>query len=467
VLEQKFADVGETQPEMLAQHLTDAGLAKRATPYWRRAGELAAGRSANLEAIAHLSTGLELVETLPNGQQELGEELALRIAIGGPLIATKGYPAAEVERTYSRASTLCDQLGRSTELFPVLRGLWNCYVVRGELHRADDLAKRLVVLAEEQAVPLRRSLARRARGTVLFLLGRFGDAASVLNEGIAIDDMVAAREDPAQLLLYAERAGVVCRLYSAWVLWYLGFPDRAVEMVEAGLALGQRLAQAHSLAIALSFAAILHNLRREFDAAHRRAGAAINLASEHQLPEWLAEATMCRGFALVGLGQQLEGLAQLRTGLSASNDIGAHLLDSMWLGFIAEAHLRAHEFEYALATLDRAAEASGTTGACHFQAELYRLRGTALVGIGDAVEATARFQQAIDTARSQHAKSLELRAATGLARLWAKQGRHTEAHDLLAPVYSWFTEGFDTPDLKDARALPSPPLESSIANRYR
>jgi tetratricopeptide (TPR) repeat protein len=272
VLEQKFADVGETQPEMLAQHLTDAGLAERAIPYWRRAGELAAGRSANLEAIAHLSKGLELVETLPNGQQELGEELALRIAIGGPLIATKGYPAAEVERTYSRASTLCDQLGRSAELFPVLRGLWNCYVVRGELHRADDLAKRLVVLAEEQAVPLRRSLARRARGTVLFLLGRFEDAASVLNEGIAIDDMVAAREDPAQLLLYAERAGVVCRLYSAWVLWYLGFPDRAVEMVEAGLALGQRLAQAHSLAVALSFAAILHNLRREFDAAHRRAG---------------------------------------------------------------------------------------------------------------------------------------------------------------------------------------------------
>ena len=150
------------EPEVLAQHLTEAGLAERAIPYWRRAGELAAGRSANLEAIAHLSKGLELVGTLPDAPEHLDEELALRMAIGGPLIATKGYPAPEVERTYSRAWALCDQLGRSAELFPVLRGLWNCYFVRGELQRAHDLAERLVALAEEQGTPLRRALARRA-----------------------------------------------------------------------------------------------------------------------------------------------------------------------------------------------------------------------------------------------------------------------------------------------------------------
>jgi tetratricopeptide (TPR) repeat protein len=224
-LEQQFSDVGDAAPEVLAQHLTDAGLMAQAIPYWRRAGELAATRSANVEAIAHLGKGLELVRTLPNAPEYVAEEFALLLAIGGPLIASKGYAAPEVERTYSRAWALCDQLGRSAELFPVLRGLWNYHQVRGEPERVYDLAERLVVLAEEQGAPLRRALARRARGTALFLLGRFADATAALDEGIAIDDAVAAWEDPAHLLLYTERAGVVCRLYSAWTLWFLGYPD--------------------------------------------------------------------------------------------------------------------------------------------------------------------------------------------------------------------------------------------------
>jgi predicted ATPase len=171
-LEQHLPEAGEIGPEVLAHHLTDAGLAERAIPYWRRAGELAAGRSANLEAIAHLTKGLELVGTLSATPERLDEELALRLAIGGPLIASEGIATPEVERTYSRASALCEQLGRSAELFPVLRGLWNCYFVRGELQRAHDLAVRLVALAEEQEAPLRHALARRALGTSLFYFGR-------------------------------------------------------------------------------------------------------------------------------------------------------------------------------------------------------------------------------------------------------------------------------------------------------
>jgi class 3 adenylate cyclase/tetratricopeptide (TPR) repeat protein len=232
VLEERLTDVGEAGQEVLAQHWTNAGLAERAIPYWRRAGERAARHSANLEAIAHLNKGLELLGTLPDASQHLDEEFALRMAIGGPLIATKGYPAPEIEQTYGRAWALCDQSGRSAEPFPVLRGLWNCYLNRGEFHRAHDFAERLVALAEEQGTPVHRALAQRARGTTLFFLGRFGDAAAALGEGIAIDDAVAAWEDPAYLLLYTERAGVVCRLYSAWVLWYLGFPDGALKKIE-------------------------------------------------------------------------------------------------------------------------------------------------------------------------------------------------------------------------------------------
>ena len=241
-LEERFPELAGTAPELLAHHLTEAGEAERAIPYWRRAGELAAGRSADLEAVAHLSKGLELLAD-PAGTPERCSRRSWPscLAIGGPLIATKGYAAPEVERTYSRAWALCDELGRSAELFPVLRGLWNCYLVRGELRRAHDLAERLVALAEEQGEPLRRALARRALGTTLFFLGRFADATAALDEGIAIDDAVAAWDDPAHLLLYTERAGVACRLYSARVLWFLGFPDRALETVEAGLALGRRL----------------------------------------------------------------------------------------------------------------------------------------------------------------------------------------------------------------------------------
>jgi class 3 adenylate cyclase/predicted ATPase/DNA-binding CsgD family transcriptional regulator len=449
-LERRLRAPPQAEPEVLARHLTDAGLAERAIPYWRRAGELAAGRSANVEAIAHLRNGLELLGALPETPEHLDEEFALRLAIGGPLIATKGYAAPEVERTYSRAWALCDQLGRSAELFPVLRGLWHCYVVRGELQRADDLADRLVMLADGQG-EIHRALAQRARGTTLFYLGRFADAAAALSEGSAIDDAVAAWEDPAHLLLYTERAGVVCRLYSAWTLWYLGHPDRALQTVEAGLALSQHLAHAHSHAFAQNFATLLHGLRREFAAARMRAEAMIELAHEH--PQWFAEANICRGFALAGLGQHEEGIAQLRAGLAAWNAVGGRLFDTQWLGFLAEAHLQAGQFDDALTALDRAAEAAAATGECHYQAELCRLRGAVLAKTGKDAEAASCFQRAIDTARSQQAKSLELRAAMSLARLWTEQGERQKAHDLLAPVYGWFTEGFATADLKDAKAL--------------
>ncbi len=428
-------------------------MAERAIPYWRRAGELAAGRSADLEAIAHLDKGLELVGTLPATPERLNEELSLRLAIGLPLIATKGIASLEAERTYSRASALCDQLGRSAELFPVLRGLWNCYFVRGELQRAHDLAARLAELAEQQGTPVQRALARRALGTSLLYSGRFADAAEELHQGIAIDDEVAAWEDSAHLLLYTERASLACRLYLAWVLWLLGFPDRALKTMEAGIVLSQNFSHAYSLAFGLGWAAVLHNWRGEFALAQRRAEATIDLASAHRLPQLLAVGTMHRGFALVGLGRLMEGLPKLGTGLAIWNGVGAHLLDTQWLGFIAQAHLQAGSLEDALITLDQADQAVAATGECHYQAELYRLRGVICAEIGEATEAASWLQRAIKMARSQQAKSLELRAATSLARLWIEHGQRSRVHDILRPVYDWFTEGFETADLKEAKEL--------------
>jgi predicted ATPase len=376
------------------------------------------------------------------------------MAIGGSLMATKGYAAQDVERTYSRASVLCDQLGRAAELFSVLRGLWNCYLVRGEYQRAHDLAERLVALADEQGAPLRRALARRAQGTTLFFLGRFADAMVSLDKGITIDDAVAAWEEHrADLLLDTERAAVACRLYSAEALWFLGFPDRARERIESGLALAERLAHVNSLAFALTWAAMLYNLRREFAVAQERAEAAIKIAGKHRMSAWFGHASVCRGFALTGLGHQAEGITQIQTGLAAWNVTGARLLNTQWLGFLAEAHLQAGQFDEALDALDRATVASVATGECHYRAELYRLKGVLLAEAGDGGAAALWLQQAIEEARSQGAKSLELRATTSLARLCRKQGRCAEAHDLLACVYSWFTEGFDTADLNEAKML--------------
>jgi predicted ATPase len=287
----------------------------------------------------------------------------------------------------------------------------------------------------------------------LFSLGRFADAAAALDEGIAIDDAVAAWDNPAHLRLYTERAGVACRLFSARALWFLGFPDRALATVEAGLALADRLAHPYSLAFALTWAAVLHAFRRELEAALRRADAAIGIAREHRMPLWRAQATMCRGFALVGHGRCEEGITDLRTGLADWNGIGARFMETQWLGLTAEAHIRVRQFDDALAALDRATETATATAECYYQAELHRLRGIVLAQTHREAEAALWLQQAIDTAKGQQARSLELRAAATLARVWQGHGRRAEAHDLLSPVYGWFTEGFDTADLRDAKAL--------------
>jgi len=447
-LERLFGGSGEIQPELLARHFTDGGLGDRAIPCWRQAGALAAGRSANVEAIAHLGKGLELIATLPDAD----EELALRLALGGPLIATRGYPAPEVEQNYTRALALCEQLGRSADLLPLLRGLWNCCFIRGELQTAYELAKRLVALADEQGGPLRHAHTCRALGSTLFCLGRLTDASEQLERGIALDRTVEdLGEHRAHALLHLEHPGAFCRMYLAWALWLLGYPDRALETLKEALDLGQRLAHPYSMATPPAFASVLHNWRGEFSAAREQADAVIATAGEHQLPLMIAIGTIVRGSALVGLGERKEGTAQLRSGLAAWNGVGAHLLDTQWFGLTAEACLRMGKFDNALIALDRAAEIAAATGKHYYQAELCRLRGLVLAKTGKEAEAAASLQRAIDTARSQQARSLELRAATSLARLWADQGERQKAHDLLAPVHAWFTEGFETADLRTPR----------------
>ncbi|HYI81984.1 MAG TPA: AAA family ATPase, partial [Acetobacteraceae bacterium] len=456
-LEERFPETADTQPELLAHHCAEAGMAERAIAYWRRAGERASERSANVEAVAHLSRGLGLVEGMPDTPGRAEAELALHMRIGGPLIATKGYAAPEVERTYLRAQELCERLGRSGELFPVLRGLWHCYAVRGELRSAQRLAERLVALAEAEPEghKLHRALARRALGSTLFFFGRFDDARVQLDQAIALDEAAAApRERRARILFYTEQPGVVGRIYLAWNRWLTGHPDRALATIEPALTLSHSLSHLHSLAFSLISAAVVHIWRREFEAARRRAEAAIAVAREHGLAHFAAMAALCRGVALARLGQPEEGIADLHAGLAEHHETSARLVDSMWLGFIAEAHALAGRIDAAFAALDRAGERAAASAESFYRAELHRLRGALHLRRGEVGEGQRWLNEAMHLARSQGARSLELRAATDLARLWRDRGgRRAAARDLLAPVYGWFTEGFDTPDLKDAGAL--------------
>jgi class 3 adenylate cyclase/predicted ATPase len=453
-LQERFPEIVANQPEVLARHFTQAGLVPQAIAYWRRAGERANEHSASMEAIADLEEGLRLVANLPDPKQRLEEEFALRMAISGPLTATKGYAAPEVECAYLRARELSEQLGRSSELFAVLRGLWNCQYSRGELLTGHDLARHLVALARKQGEPLRDALAHRALGSTLFFLGRFAEAREKLEQCIAFDEAgTASGNRRAAILLYADSPGVVARLHLACLQWLLGFPDRALETLETGLSLGEELAHAHHLALALTFAAIVRYWRREFGAALRHAEAALKVARQHALAGRLAIGTICRGAALARLGRHEEGVAQLHAGFAAWHETGARLYDPMWLAFTAEGHAATGRFDAAFAALNRATETASATAQLFCLPELHRLRGAFCLATGESAQAQHWLAEAVNLARRQRAKSFELRAATSLAQLWRDQGRCAEAREVLQPAYNGFTEGFDTADLKDASAL--------------
>jgi predicted ATPase len=454
VLVERFPETAETQPELVAQHYTEAGLTQHAVGYWQRAGQRALERSANLEAVAHLSKGLDLLKTLPDTAERTQQELGLQITLGPALTAIKGQGAPEVEQVYMRARVLCTQVGETPQLFPVLWGLRNFYNTRGELQTARELAEQGLTLAQRQddATLLLEALA--ALSNTLFYLGEFDSARSRAEQGLAL-------YDPQQHRHLAHRgAGLDVAVHCLGCpiihsLWYLGYPGRAMQRSREAITLAQGLAHPLSLAAALSWNARFHQLRREPQVVHELAEATIALATAQGFPLWLAQGIVLRGWALAEQGQAAEGVAQIRQGLAAWRATGAELGRQWRLLLLAETQGKMGQTAAGLATLAEALAVVERTGDRRDEAEIHRLTGEFLLRQAVPAEPQAEtcFHQAIDIARSQQAKSLELRATTSLARLWHQQGKRQAAHDLLAPVYHWFTEGFDTPDLQEAKAL--------------
>jgi TOMM system kinase/cyclase fusion protein len=452
VLEARFPEIAETQPELLAHHHTEAGLLAQALGYWQRAGQQARQRSANAEAIAHLTTGLAVLQSLPDSPERSRQELVLQTTIGPAFMAIKGYAAPEVEHAYARARALCQQLGDTPQLFPVLLGLVEFYIVRAELHAARELAEQFLTLAQRVQDPELLLEAHLAMGTTLYYLGALEPAHAHLHRSIAFYN---AQQHRSHAFLYGMDPRVLCLSHTALVLWLLGHPDQALDSSRESLALAQELSHPHSLALALDLAAWLHQFRREEHLTRERAEALIALATEHGFTLYQALGTILRGWALAQQGRVEEGVAQMGHGLAGWRATGAELVRPYYLALLAEAYEKAGQAEEGLLVLAEALALVRTSGERRKEAELYRLKGELLLARSPEhhPEAEACFHQALAVARRQQAKSLELRAAMSLARLWQQQGKRLEARALLAPIYGWFTEGFDTADLQEAKAL--------------
>jgi predicted ATPase/class 3 adenylate cyclase len=465
VLEKHFADTAQTQPELLAHHYTEAGLAAPAISYWHKAGQRAALGSANHEAIAHLNRGLELIERLPDAPERYAIELALLTTLGPVLIATKGYAAPEVGTVYDRARELCQRAENSSQLPVVVFGLFAFYVVRAEHEKALTLGKHLLSLAEssqDQALLLQ---AHNALGLALFFQGDFADARDHLERCLALYDLEQHR---SLAFSYAgQDPGVTSSIFSAWASQAIGYPDQALKRSRDAVSLAQQISHPYSLAYARGIAAAVHQFRKEEKLTQDSADASLGVATENGFPFWSAFQTILLGLVSVKHGKADEGIAQMNQGMEAYWATGAELLRPYLTGLQAEAFAEVGSTERALALLDEALEAVEKTGERFYEAELYRQKGELLLRsysegseLKDSTAQSSRsceiercFLKAISVAGRQQAKWFELRAATSLARLWRRQGMEEKAHTMLAKSYSWFTEGFDTADMKDAKLL--------------
>jgi predicted ATPase len=436
----------------LAVHFERGRDSARAIRYLQHAADSALRRSAYTDAITHLTNALALLSALPDTTERAQQERDVQLALGPALMVTKGMAAREVEQTYARARTLCAQVGETPQAFLALRGLCSFYENRGLLPTARELRAQLLRLAQRQAAPTYLLEAHIGLGTTLGFLGEYAAARTHLEQASAFTD---PREQPALALRRGAGAAVMCLAHLARTLWALGYPAQALRQSQAALTLAQELAHPYSLAYARSYAVILHYLRRDASAVLTEADGLLTCAHAQGFPFWEAAGRIYQGWALAMQGEREVGLAQLRQGLAAVLATGEELSRPAGLLLLAEAAGHTGQVAEGLRLLAEALTAFEASGRADVLAEAYRLQGALLLrqAVPDAAQVEACFQQALAVARRQEAKTWELRAATSLGHLWQQQGKRAEARELLRPISGWFTEGFDTADLQEAKAL--------------
>ncbi len=485
-LESMFAEQFEDHLDELAHHYSRSDNLAKAVEYLGRAGQQALRRPAYADATNSLSAALTLLHRLPVDPKRFQPELLLQLALGPALIAVKGLAVLEVERAYTRARELCDLLGDPPELFPALWGLWAVHLVRAELRRASELAEQLLRRALSTHDPVRLIYARMARGSTSYFMGEFVPAREHFEIAISLYD--PERHRPLAFRYGGADAGVRCLSYAAWTLWQLGYPDQALNRASEALALARALSHPFGLAWAEVFVDVLRQLRGEVRATQETAEGLSALSAEHGLADFFAFATILHGWAMVEQDRNQEGIAKIQEGLAATRATGAELVSAYFLCLLAEACMDMGHLDDALSALTEALAAADENEDRFYEAETHRLRGELLLkrhaeengnltgeatrspqsslrpqhkksnlkiahADSNATQAQNCFERAIEVARKQSAKSFELRATTSLARLLASQGHNDKARAMLGEIYGWFTEGFDTADLKDAKTL--------------
>jgi predicted ATPase len=441
---------GEMAAE-LAMHFEKARDYRRAALYLQQAAENASHRSANQEAKDLARRGLELLKRLPDTPERAQQELLLQTSLAVALSATEGYGATEVEQAYRRARELCQQSGSKVQFSPVLWGLWRFYLIRSDLKLAREMSQQLLDLAEGGKDAALLVEAHLAAGTACDNLGEFATARNHFEQGIALYD---SQQRPIHLSLYGQDPQVALRCFNAWAIWSLGYPNLALATARQALTLAEELRHPETLCFALFFAAWVHQLRRESEETLTYARSTIELATRNGIAQWIAFGSSLQGWALAEQGHLREGITQMRQTLATYRAIGSEISRPHFLGLIAEALMKNGETEEGLRALTEALSLAESTGQRYYESELYRLQGELwLAQAGNTDQAEAGFRRALEVARTQQARSFELRAATSLCRLWQRDKRKAKAQRLLAEVYNRFTEGFDTPDLKEARLL--------------
>ena len=450
-LAERFPDLAASRPELLAHHSAEAGLIEKAVFYWKEAARQCAARSAMAEAVAQARNGLSLLTRLPKDAAHARQELELQSILAAGLVATAGNAATETGHAYARARALCEQLGDTTTLVPVLSGLSTHYQTRSEYAALRQTALDLLRLGQELGDPASELVGNRSMALCLFHLGEFSAAREHFERVLRIY-VPEAHHLLTSIAAFDMRA--VALSYLALELLLLGYPEQARRWNRQALSWSRDLRHPHTLAFSLHYAAMYFLLERADPAAEELIDELRSFAAEHRFPVWLGGAEMMRGHSLAASAASAEGSACAREALAMRAATGSTYHQTYFLGLLADNCRRAGEADEALSLLEVALEAASTTGERWFEAELHRLKGQCLMadpGRGPVAEAC--FRTAITVSQEQGAKLWELRATTDLARLWAGQGRRGEACDILAPLYGWFTEGFDTADLMEAKAL--------------
>jgi predicted ATPase/class 3 adenylate cyclase len=458
-LESQFAEIAERQPELLARHYNEAGQIEKAASLWAKAGQQSLARSALVEAAEQLRRALDLIATLPGTPELRREQIKLQVALITPLLHVKGYGAPEAKAAMEQARLLMEQaeaLGEPAEdpllLFSVLYGFWAARVVAFNGDAIRELATQFLALAQKQGATFPLMLGHRIMATTLLSTGDIAQSRGHYDQSLALYEPVEHR---AQAMRFGQDARVVILCYRPLALWMLGYPDAALADADQVVKEAREIGHAASLMIALYYAPATYLLCGRYQAASAAINELIALADEKASVQWKGAGMFVRSWLVALTGTAADAVPAITAGLTAYRSTGATAWIPSYLSYLAKAYAELGQFDEAWRYSNEATTAIETTKETWWEADIRRRAGEiALMSPQpDAAKALAYFEQALAVARAQQAKSWELRAAMSIARLYRDQGERQQARDLLAPVYGWFSEGFDTLDLKEAKGL--------------